>query len=84
MMVEERLAACANILAPTTSIYEWKGVIKEAAEIPVLFKATIEGRGALMARLAEVHDYEVPAILSLPVDISHTPYEQWVAEQVNE
>lgn len=82
MMVDERLAACANILGTATSLYEWKGRVEEASEVPVLFKTTIEGRDALMNRLAQVHDYEVPAILALPVDAAHIPFAAWVSGQV--
>lgn len=82
MMVDERLAACANILGTATSLYEWKGRVEEASEVPVLFKTTIEGRDALMNRLAQVHDYEVPAILALPVDAAHIPFAAWVSVQV--
>ncbi|HKY82032.1 MAG TPA: divalent-cation tolerance protein CutA [Sphingobium sp.] len=81
-LVEERLAACANILGGATSIYEWKGGIESAAEVPVLFKTTPAGRDALMARIAELHDYDVPAILALPVEAAHQPFAQWVAERV--
>lgn len=81
-LVEERLAACANILGPCTSIYEWQGKAKEGAEVPVLFKTSADRRDALMARIAQLHDYDVPAILALPVDAAHPPFAAWVAEQL--
>ena len=81
-LVEERLAACANILGPCTSIYEWQGKVEEGAEVPVLFKANADRRDALMARIAQLHDYDVPAILALPVDAAHLPFAAWVAEQL--
>lgn len=81
-MVEERLAACANILAPCTSIYEWQGSQAEETEIPVLFKTSADRRDALIARIAQLHDYEVPAILALPVEAAHPPFAAWVAERV--
>ncbi|SCW41104.1 divalent cation tolerance protein [Sphingobium faniae] len=81
LLVEERLAACANMLPSCTSIYEWKGAVQRAAEVPILFKTTLDRRDALMARLAELHEYEVPAILALPVESAHSPFARWVAEQ---
>jgi len=81
-LVEERLAACANILGPCTSIYEWQGKVEEGAEVPVLFKTSADRRDALMARIAQLHDYDVSAILALPVDAAHPPFATWVAEQL--
>ena len=81
-LVEERLAACANILAQGTSIYEWNGVLETSAEVPVLFKTTPSRRDALMARIAELHGYDVPAILALPVEMADLSYAKWVAEQI--
>lgn len=81
-LVTERLAACANILGPCTSIYEWQGKVEEGAEVPVLFKTSADRRDALMARIAQLHDYDVPAILALPVDAAHPPFATWVAEQL--
>ena len=82
-MVEERLAACANILAQATSIYEWNGVLETAAETPVLFKTAPSRRDALMARIAELHDYEVPAILALPVDAADVAFAKWAADRIS-
>src|SRR3546814_21110025 len=73
LLVGEGLAACANMLGPCTSIYEWQGDVREENEFPVLLKTAIEKRAALMARLAELHSYEVPAILSWPV-MANGPY----------
>jgi periplasmic divalent cation tolerance protein len=81
-LIEERLAACANMLGQATSIYEWNGVMETSAEVPVLFKTTPSRRDALMARIAELHDYDVPAILALPVEMADLSYAKWVAEQI--
>lgn len=78
----ERLAACANILGEATSLYEWNGVLEEAAEVPVLFKTTPSRRDALMARIAELHDYEIPAILALPVEAADAAFARWVGDQL--
>lgn len=78
----ERLAACANILGEATSLYEWNGVLEETAEVPVLFKTTPSRRDALMARIAELHDYEIPAILALPVEAADAAFARWVGDQL--
>jgi periplasmic divalent cation tolerance protein len=80
-VVSERLAACANLLAPCTSFYEWGGEMTEASEIPALFKTTATGAEALIARIAELHSYEVPAILSWAAGAAHPPFAQWVHDQ---
>lgn len=77
--VDSRLAACANILAPCRSFYTWEGAPAEEDEVPVLFKTSIDRREALMARIAEGHDYAIPAILSWPVEAA-PDYARWVLE----
>ena len=79
VLVEERLAACANILAPCHSIYRWQGKIEEAEEVPVLFKTANDRASKLVARLAELHSYDVPAAVMWPIDIAHPPYAAWVS-----
>ncbi|HWJ70291.1 MAG TPA: divalent-cation tolerance protein CutA [Sphingobium sp.] len=77
-MVDQRLAACANILAAGESVYHWGGAIESAGEVPVLFKTAPARRDALMAALARDHDYDLPAILSWAA--TATPaYADWVA-----
>lgn len=77
--VDSRLAACANILAPCRSFYIWEGKRAEEDEVPVLFKTNADRREALMDRIAEGHDYAIPAILSWPVE-SAPDYARWVLE----
>jgi periplasmic divalent cation tolerance protein len=76
--VDSHLAACANILAPCRSFYVWDGARAEEDEVPVLFKTSADRREALMARIAAGHDYDVPAILSWPVEAA-PDYARWVA-----
>ncbi|MEK0451583.1 MAG: hypothetical protein RL088_3851 [Verrucomicrobiota bacterium] len=81
-LVEERLVACGNILPGVESIYRWQGAIETAEEVMVIFKTTTESAEAAQARLRELHPYEVPEILHLPVDGGWQPYLDWVSEQV--
>ena len=81
MLVEERLAACANILAPCHSIYRWQGRIEESAEVPAIFKTGADQAERLIARLAELHSYDVPAAVAWPISTALPDYARWVAEQ---
>jgi periplasmic divalent cation tolerance protein len=78
LLVEERLAACANILGPCRSIYRWAGKIEDAGEVAALFKARAEDSQALVARIAELHPYEVPAAVVWPVAATLPAYAEWV------
>ena len=81
-MIEERLAACINILAPVRSIYRWKGKVETADEVAAILK-THHWRGdALIARIAELHSYEVPCIVSWPIEKIVGRYADWVEETV--
>lgn len=77
-VVEERLAACANILGPCRSIYHWQGAVEEADEVAAIFKARADKAGALTARIAALHSYEVPAIAVWPIDSAWPAYAAWV------
>lgn len=81
-LVEERLVACGNIVPGLTSIYWWQGSVERAEEVLVMFKTTSAGAEALIRRVPELHPYEVPEVLVLPVDGGHGPYLQWVSENV--
>ncbi len=81
VLVEEGLAACVNLGAPCLSIYEWKGTVEGAEEIPMHIKTTHGRHAAAVARLAQMHPYEVPEIIVLPVIGGAAPYLDWVREQ---
>ena len=82
LVIEERLAACVNILGPILSIYRWKGVIEDANEVAAIFKTSDARAGALMARIAALHSYDVPCVVSWPIDKILGPYADWVEESV--
>lgn len=66
--VEEKLAACANLLAPMRSIYRWEGEIQVEAEIPMLLKTTAAAAGRLRELILRYSPYDVPCILAVPTD----------------
>jgi periplasmic divalent cation tolerance protein len=80
IVVEEGLAACANIMAPCRSIYRWEGKIERAEEVPALFKTARQE--ALIARIAELHSYEIPAVMAWPIENAHQPYAEWITASV--
>lgn len=82
VLIEERLAACANILGPVRSIYRWEGRIEDAAEVAALFKTRADAAEALIARLAGLHGYDVPAAVAWPIAEALPAYAQWVAGEV--
>lgn len=79
-MVEERLAACINILGPCRSIYRWQGQIEEADETAAIFKATADGAPRLVERIGECHSYDVPAVVVWPISDASCAYASWVEE----
>jgi len=81
-MVEERLAACVNILGPCRSIYRWQDVIETVGEVPALFKTTLDHADAIVARIAELHSYDTPAITVWPIAKTLPAYGAWVEENV--
>ena len=81
-MVEERLAACANILGAIRSIYRWQGAVETADEVAALFKTADSQASALIARIAALHSYEVPCIVAYPIEEASPSYAQWVEDSV--
>ena len=80
-LVEERLAACINILGPCTSIYWWEGEAAQSDEAPAILKTTLELADTLIARLAELHSYEVPAIVAWSADHALPAYAEWLESE---
>ena len=81
-VVEERLAACVNILGPIRSIYRWQGKLESAGEVAAIFKTSDESVEPLIARIASLHSYDVPCVASWPIERILASYAQWVEESV--
>ncbi|WP_260483776.1 divalent-cation tolerance protein CutA [Sphingomicrobium flavum] len=79
-LVEERLAACCNILAPCQSVYRWDGKVERAEEVPVIAKTTDEAGDGLIERVCELHSYDTPCITLWPIDRLPADYAEWVEE----
>src|SRR4051794_19300490 len=78
-LVDERLAACANIGPPMISVYRWKGAIERSGERQVAFKTTVDRLAALEKRVHELHPYELPEFLVLDVAQGSERYLSWIA-----
>lgn len=81
-LVEERLAACVNLIPGVTSVYRWQGKVHEHGEILLLIKSTRDGVKRLTKRLRELHSYQVPEVVTLASVGGNPKYEAWVNESV--
>ncbi|MEU0128918.1 MULTISPECIES: divalent-cation tolerance protein CutA [unclassified Streptomyces] len=79
--VAARLAACAQISAPVTSVYRWRGAVETEQEWQVLFKTTAERYAELEAHLVEAHDYATPEVIATPVVRGSSRYLAWVSAE---
>ena len=82
-LVEERLAACVNVLAPMSSTYRWKGGVEVEREQQLVMKTRLDRVAALQARLEALHPYELPEFIVLR-GVATTAYAAWVAENTND
>jgi periplasmic divalent cation tolerance protein len=81
-LIEEGLAACVNIW-PIESVYEWEGEVEEDEEVALLVKTTAEKAERVVRRIVELHSYDVPAVLVVPVLGGHEEFLEWIKEQVS-
>jgi periplasmic divalent cation tolerance protein len=79
-LVEERLAACVNLL-PVESIYQWQGQVEEGAELLLVIKTRRALLDPLSARVRALHPYSVPEVIALPIEAGWPPYLQWIAAE---
>jgi periplasmic divalent cation tolerance protein len=77
-LVEEELAACANLVSNVRSIYRWQGKLEDESEVMLILKTRADRVDALAERLRALHPYEVPELLVLPVESGLPAYLDWV------
>ena len=82
VLVDERLAACVNVLPAMTSVYRWKGAIEEDGEQQLVIKTSSDRVAALEARFHELHPYDVPEFLVISVTGGSSAYLGWLGESV--
>ncbi|MBI4937792.1 MAG: divalent-cation tolerance protein CutA [Nitrosomonadales bacterium] len=81
-LIENRAAACVNLLAECSSMYRWQGKVETANEIPLLAKTTRSAYPHLEAIIRAHHPYELPEIVAVPVITGFPGYLQWVAQEI--
>ncbi len=83
VLVEERLAACVQVLGPIVSTYRWKDQIERADEWYCHVKTTLDRLTAAQARIRELHSYEQPEIIALPITGGDPGYLRWIKDAVS-
>jgi periplasmic divalent cation tolerance protein len=81
-LVDERLAACGNVLPGVSSVFRWEGQTQVEAEVLVILKTADSVAAAMLERAADLHPYDVPELLCLPVAEGWAPYLDWVSSEV--
>lgn len=77
-LIERRAAACVNVLGECSSVYRWQDEVEEAAEVPLLIKTTEQAYPALEQAIRELHPYELPEIVAVPLTRGLRGYLDWV------
>lgn len=80
--VDGRLAACAQVTGPLTSVYRWQGEVRTEPEWQVVIKTTAQRFSQLERELRRVHTYDVPEIIAVPIVHGSTDYLHWISDQV--
>jgi len=83
-VLEDKLAACVNLLPSIQSVYRWRGAIESAVEIPLLIKSTAANYPALEAKIREIHPYDVPEIIALPITHGLPAYLDWLSAETRQ
>lgn len=79
-LVEDRLVACTNMF-PMTSVYKWEGSVQEDSEVAIICKTRTEKVPEVIARVKEMHSYEIPCITSWSIGAAHLEYLDWVKKE---
>lgn len=80
-LIDNRVSACVNVLAPCQSIYHWQGKMQNAEETPLLIKTTAQHYAAVERLIRERHPYELPEIICVPVSAGLPAYLQWIEDE---
>jgi len=79
--VEARLAACANLLGPTTAVYWWEGKVESGPEVALVLKTRADLVDALSAKIVEWHSYDCPCVVALPIAGGNPEFLQWIEDE---
>lgn len=81
--VEERLAACGNILGGMTSVYRWEEAVREESETVLILKTRSELIDRLTARIVELHPYDTPCVAAIPIQAGAAPFLEWIRRETD-
>ena len=81
LLVEERLAACVTIGAPMTSVYRWNGAMERSTERQLVIKTAVDRLDALQKRINELHSYDLPEFLVVPIALGSERYLSWITAE---
>jgi len=80
-LIDQRAAACVNVLAPCRSIYRWQGAVETADEIPLLIKSTVANYSDVERIVRAQHPYDVPELIALPITQGLPAWLDWLAQE---
>ena len=80
-LVDRKLAACANVHSPVVSIYRWRGVIQQDNEVVLIAKTRRDLVDDLSVRVAEIHSYDCPCVVAIPIAGGHAPFLEWISAE---
>jgi periplasmic divalent cation tolerance protein len=83
-LVEERLAACAQVIGPVSSTYRWQGKVEQSEEWYCHIKTTLSRLTAITRRVRQLHPYELPELVAVPLVAGDEQYLRWIEESVEE
>jgi periplasmic divalent cation tolerance protein len=81
-LVEANEAACVSMVPAIRSIYRWEGKVREDGELLLLIKTVAERFGAVRSRILQIHSYQVPEVIAVPITGGDSAYMNWLASQV--
>ncbi|MCB1232121.1 MAG: divalent-cation tolerance protein CutA [Verrucomicrobiae bacterium] len=79
-LIELQVAACVNLIPQIESIYRWKGEIKQESEVMAVIKTTMNNYAEIEARIRELHPYDTPEVIAVPIERGATSYLNWISE----
>lgn len=80
-IVEDRLAACANVIDGMTSIYRWNDQIEQSAEVVLILKSTEDLTASLTERVCELHPYDCPCVVTIPIQGGQADFLEWITQE---
>ena len=82
-LVDQRHAACVNVLSGCASVYRWQGRVQADTEVPLLIKTRAGAFAALKVAILAAHPYDLPEIIALPIEQGHEAYLEWIRSEVD-